>query len=229
MKPVVWIASMLGMLILCAQPQASASEDGVALKRANITMDRDTLRKGFEVFTETCMGCHSAKYITYRDLMDYPELEFSREYVDNFRGENPLLSGLLTELAPEDGKVSFGKVPPDLSVITRSREAGPDYIYSILVGFAHDPDRRIPDGHYNVYFPGHNIAMPDPLSWLNHDPGDEEDLKEQARTVSSFLAFIGEPHQLQRKRIGVWVVAFLVLFTIVVYALKREIWKDIKH
>ncbi|GMQ99644.1 MAG: cytochrome c1 [Zetaproteobacteria bacterium] len=228
MKPAVLLGALLGLFTLFASIPTYASEEGPELKQPNISMDRATLQRGVVVFTETCMGCHSAKYITYRDLIDYPEIGLSREAVDDLRGENSLLSGLITELSPEDAKVSYGTVPPDLSLITRSRE-GPDYVYSLLTGFEHDPDGRIPDGHYNVYFPGRNIAMPDPLSWLDHEPEDEEDLKEQARTVSSFLAFIGEPHQIQRKKIGLWVMIFLVLFTIVLYALKREVWKDIKH
>jgi len=228
MKPAILLGALLGLVTFFTSMPIYASEEGPELKHPNISMDRKTLQKGVGVFAETCMGCHSAKYITYRDLMDYPEIGLSREAVDDLRGENSLLSGLITELSPEDAKVSYGKVPPDLSVITRSRE-GPDYIYSLLVGFEHDPDGRIPDGHYNVYFPGRNIAMPDPLSWLDHEPEDENDLKEQARTVSSFLAFIGEPHQIQRQKIGLWVMIFLVLLTIVLYALKREIWKDVKH
>jgi len=228
MKPDIFLGVLLGLITFSLPMPSHASEEGPELKQPNISMDRATLQKGVEVFTETCMGCHSAKYITYRDLMDYPEIGLPREKVDDLRGENSLLTGLITELSPEDAKVSYGKVPPDLSVITRSRE-GPDYVYSLLTGFEHDPNGRIPDGHYNTYFPGHNIAMPDPLSWLGHDQEDEEDLKEQARTVSSFLAFIGEPHQLQRQAIGRWVMIFLVLLTIVLYALKREVWKDIKH
>ncbi len=228
MKPAVFLGALLGLVTFFASMPIYASEEGPELKQPNISMDRKTLQKGVEVFAETCMGCHSAKYITYRDLMDYPEIGLSREAVDDLRGENSLLSGLVTELSPEDAKVSYGKVPPDLSVITRSRE-GPDYVYSLLVGFEHDPDGRIPDGHYNIYFPGRNIAMPDPLSWLDHEPEDEDDLKEQARTVSSFLAFIGEPHQIQRQKIGLWVMIFLVLLTLVLYALKRAVWKDIKH
>jgi len=228
MRSAYRIVFIAGMIIFFTGLQAFASEDGIQMKHADITMDRDTLRRGLTVFTETCMGCHSAKYVTYRDLMDYPELGLSREDVDDLRGERSMLSGLFTELAPEDAKVSYGKMPPDLSVITRARP-GPDYTYSLLIGFAHDPDGRIPDGHYNIYFPGHNIAMPDPLSWLDHDMEEEKELKEQARTVSSFLAFIGEPHQQQRKRMGVWVLAFLVILTTVLYALKREVWSDIKH
>jgi len=228
MKPAVLLVVLLGLVSVSVFMPVYASEDGPELKHPKISMDRETLQKGVEVFADTCMGCHSAKYMTYRDLMDYPEIGLSREAVDELRGEKSLLSGLITELSPADAKMSYGKVPPDLSVITRSRE-GPDYVYSLLTGFEHDPDGRIPDGHYNIYFPGHNIAMPDPLSWLGHDPEDEADLKEQARVVSSFLAFIGEPHQIQRQHIGLWVMLFLVLFTIVLYALKREVWKDIKH
>jgi ubiquinol-cytochrome c reductase cytochrome c1 subunit len=222
------IASMLGIFVLFTALPALASEQAIELKQANVAMDQATLRKGLDVFTSICMGCHSAKYVTYRDLVDYPELGLSQKDVDDLRGDKSMLSGLLTDLSPEDAKVSYGKVPPDLSVISRAR-GGPDYIYSILTGFAHDPENRIPDGHYNLYFPGHNIAMPDPLSWFNHDPADEKDIDEKAREVSSFLAFIGEPHQLQRQRIGVWVLAFLVLMTAVFYALKREVWKDIEH
>lgn len=222
------IICTLAMSALLAAPSASASEQAIKLKDAHVSMDKTTLRKGLDVFTTVCMGCHSAKYVTYRDLMDYPELGLSRKDVDDLREDKSVLSGLVTDLSPADAKGAYGKVPPDLSVISRAR-GGPDYIYSILTGFAHDPEGRIPDGHYNLYFPGHNIAMPDPLQWFDHDPADEKDIDEQARDVSSFLAYIGEPHQLQRKRIGVWVLAFLVLMTTVFYALKREIWKDIKH
>jgi len=228
MKPAVLLGALLGLVSLSVFMPVYASEEGPELKHPKISMDRETLQKGVEVFTDTCMGCHSAKYMTYRDLIDYPEIGLSRKQVDELRGENSLLSGLITELSPEDAKAAYGKVPPDLSVITRSRE-GPDYVYSLLTGFKHDPAGRIPDGHFNTYFPGHNIAMPDPLSWLGHDQEDEEDMLEQARTVSSFLAFIGEPHQIQREHIGRWVMIFLVLLTIVLYALKREVWKDIKH
>lgn len=228
MRYVAGLIALFSAFLLSGPAQAYASEEGIELRHADISMDKQTLQKGVEVFTDTCMGCHSAKYVTYRDLMDYPDIGLTREQVDELRGEKSLLSGLITDLEPEDAKVSYGKVPPDLSVITRSRE-GAEYVYSILTGFAHDPDGRIPDGHYNTYFPGHNIAMPDPLSWLDHDAEDEADLKEQARTVASFLAYIGEPHQLERQRLGRWVILFLVLLTIVLYALKREIWKDIKH
>lgn len=215
--------------LLTFTPGLSQASEEIELKEVEISLDRETLRKGLEVFTEICMGCHSAKYLTYRNLMDYPELALTRKEVDELRGNKPLLSGLISDLSPEDAKISYGKVPPDLSVIARAREGGGRYIYSILTGFEHDPKGVVPDGNYNKYFPGNRIAMPDPLSWLDHDPAETKELEEQARAVASFLVYISDPHQLERKAIGKWVMGFLLILTIVLYLLKREVWKDVKH
>lgn len=226
----ILLGSVFGIALTVLPAGAAwASEGGGHLREADISLDHDTVRKGLTVFTEVCMGCHSAKYVSYRNLMDYAEIGLTREEVDELRGDKPLLAGLITELAPEDAEVSYGKVPPDLSVITRGRRGGADYVYSVLTGYDHDPDGRIPDGNYNAYFPGHRIAMPDPLNWLDHDPAETSELEEQARAVASFLEYIGDPHQLERKAIGKWVMGFLVLLALVLYLLKREVWKDIKH
>lgn len=223
--------AILAALVAFGMPAvASASGgEGKPLEHAGISFDNETMRKGLTVFTDVCMGCHSAKYVTYRGLMDYKEIGLSREEVDELRGDKSLMEGLKTELAPEDAKEFYGKVPPDLSVMANARHGGGDYIYSLMIGYAQDPEGKIAEGNYNEHFPGGRIAMPDPMAWIGHDPADEADLKEQARAVSSFLAFIADPHQLERKRIGVWVMGFLVLLTIVLYLLKKEVWKDVKH
>ncbi len=222
------LSLIAGLLLMLAPAMASASGGG-ALKHTEITFDNETLRKGLTVFTDVCMGCHAAKYLTYRNLMAYPELGLSREEVDELRGDKGLLEGLITELSPEDATESYGKVPPDLSVITRARRGGGNYIYSLLTGYESDPHGKVEDGNYNAYYPGNRIAMPDPLAWFEHDESETADLEEQARAVSSFLTFIGDPHQLERQRIGIWVMGFLVLLTFVLWLLKREVWKDVKH
>ena len=227
MRIAIAAGAILGIILTCA-PQPATAEGTLPLKHPHITMDKKTLQEGLHVFVNICMGCHSAKFVTYGDLMHYPEIGLTRKQVDALRGSKSLLAGLTTDLSPDDAKMSYGKVPPDLSVITLSRQ-GPDYVYSILTGFAHDPSGRVPDGNYNLYFPGNNIAMPDPLSWFQHDPQDTKSIEEQARSVSSFLAFVAEPHQLQRRSIGRYVIAFLVLMTLVLWLLKREVWKDVKH
>jgi len=220
--------SLIACLLLALPMFAQASEEGVELKDAHISLDKETLRKGLGVFTDVCMGCHSAKYVTYRNLMDYPEIGLSREEADELRGNRALLDGMKTDLAPEDASAAYGKVPPDLSVIARGRRGGGDYIYSVLTGYEHDPNGKIEDGNYNHFFPGNRIAMPDPLAWLDHEEDETADLEAQAHAVASFLVFIGDPHQLERKRIGVWVMGFLILLTLVLYLLKKEVWKDIK-
>ena len=207
---------------------ALASGGGVALKHASIDVtDNEQLLRGLTVFTDVCMGCHSAKYITYKGLMDYPELGVSRELADELRGENSLMSGMLTELSPEDATESYGKVPPDLSLVVPGRRGGANYIYSLLTGYAHDPSGKVPEGNYNLYFPGNSTAMPDPLAWLDHDDEETAELEQQANDVSAFLAFIADPHQNTRRAMGKYVIGFLILLTLVLFLLKKEVWKDV--
>jgi len=214
-------------LMMFVPMTALASGASVHPKDANISLDQETLRKGLDVFTNVCMGCHSAKYITYQGLMDYPEIGLSREAVDELRGEKSLMSGLISDLDPADAIEAYGKVPPDLSLVVPGRRGGADYVYSLLTGYEHDEHGKIEEGRYNVYFPGNSIAMPDPLAWLDHDKSETADIEADARNVASFLAFIGDPHQEFRRWLGGYVVGFLLLLTIVLYLLKREIWKDV--
>ena len=158
-----WLSFIFTALIVVMPAAASASGGGAHLEEANISLDQETLRKGLEVFTDVCMGCHSAKYVTYRGLMDYPEIGLTREQVDELRGDKALLSGLLTELSPEDAAESYGKVPPDLSVIAPGRRGGGNYIYSLMLGYDHDPDGKIEDGNYNKVFPV--TVLPCPIRW----------------------------------------------------------------
>ncbi|MDQ6950676.1 MAG: cytochrome c1 [Mariprofundales bacterium] len=219
----------LAAALIFIWPTMQVHADEIALKPVKITMDRNTLQKGLAVYTDICMGCHSMRYVSYRDLMEYPELHISRTKADALRGENALTAPLKSPLSEEDAKVSYGIVPPDMSVLAKARVGGGAYIYSIITGFAHDPSGRIPDGNYNLYFPGHRIAMNDPLGWLDHDPGDEKALLEQARDVASFLTFISDPHQIERHNIGKYVMGFMVIITILLWLLNREVWRDVKH
>ncbi len=217
------------LVVMVFAPGSTPAAVRTPLKKVNITLDQPTLRKGLHVFVNVCMGCHSMRYVTWYDLTRYPEIALSRKETKELSGGDPLTAHLLTPLSEKDAKASFGIVPPDLSLMAMAREGKGAYIYSILTGFAHDPRGRVPDGNYNLYFPGHRIAMPDPLGWLDHDPGDTAKLQEQARTVASFLTFVGDPHQLQRLAIGKWVMIFLVVMTFVLWLLKREVWRNVEH
>ncbi|WP_238701707.1 cytochrome c1 [Mariprofundus erugo] len=200
-----------------------------ALSHASIDVtDRAQIRRGLTVFTDICMGCHSAKYLTWRGLIEYPEIGLSSEEVAELRGNNPVMRGMISDLPPEDAIAAYGKAPPDLSLIVAGRRGGADYVYSLLTGYAHDPAKRIADPAYNPVYPGHRIAMPDPLSWLDHSMDEEASLRRQAEDVAAFLTFIADPHQNTRRHIGVWVVSFLLILTFVLWLLKVEVWKDVK-
>ena len=127
-----------------------------------------------------------------------------------------------------------GALPPDLSLITKAREGGADYVYG-------DPDRvqgpagRLqgawPGMYYNEYFPGHQIKMPPPLSpdqvkFADNTPAT---VPQMAHDVVSFLTWAAEPNLEQRHRIGFKVMLFLVIATGIFYAAKRKIWSRIRH
>jgi len=230
MKMTKFLMAMIAASVMGFSSQAVASGGGAALEHANIDVtDQEQLRRGLTVFTDVCMGCHSAKYLTYGGLMRYPELGLTREAVDELRGDKSLMDGMKSDLSVEDAVVSYGKAPPDLSLVVPGRRGGADYVYSLLIGYEADPEGKVPDGNWNKVFPGNRIAMPDPLSWLDHDADETAELTQQAEDVSAFLAFIADPHQNTRRAIGCWVMGFLLLLTLVLWRLKVEVWKDIKH
>jgi len=223
-------AWMMGMIVLgwlAGGGAALAGEEMPPLKPVQLSMDQKTLQHGAQVFAEVCMGCHSLRYVTWKHLMDYPEIAMTREQVDEMRGEAPLTAPIKAGLSEADAKASYGVVPPDLTLLARAREGGGAYIYSLLLGYEQDPKGRVPDGNYNLYFPGHRIAMADPLGWLDHDEDEEQEIQEQARAVASFLAFVGEPHQLERQALGRKVLIFLIVLTLIFWLLKREVWRDV--
>ncbi|HET7412232.1 MAG TPA: cytochrome c1, partial [Pararhizobium sp.] len=142
-----------------------------------------------------------------------------------------------------------GGLPPDLSLIAKARsyergfpwflvdfftqfqEQGPNYVSALLQGFEDKPPAgvTIPDGsYYNKYFPGHAIKMPKPLSdgQVTFDDGSPATLAQYAHDISTFLMWTAEPHMEERKRIGMQVFVFLILFTVLVYFTKKRVWSN---
>jgi ubiquinol-cytochrome c reductase cytochrome b/c1 subunit len=141
-----------------------------------------------------------------------------------------------------------GAHPPDLSLIAKARgyergfpqfvfdaftqfqEKGPNYIHAILTGFKEKPAGfNLPEGsYYNVYFPGHSIKMPPPLSdgQVTYDDGSPATVEQYSRDVSAFLMWTAEPHLEARKRLGMQVFLFLIVLSGLLYFTKRKIWAD---
>jgi cytochrome c1 len=125
-----------------------------------------------------------------------------------------------------------GAYPPDLSLITKARLGGPDYINALLTGYREDPPTDVqlmPGMYYNEYFPGHQIAMAPPLAdgQLDYADGTEATLAQMSKDVVTFLSWAAEPELEERKRMGVKVMLFLIVLTALLYALKRKIWADV--
>ena len=211
------------------------------------TYDRSALRRGFEVYKGACAGCHGLRLVAYRNLMDIgftenevkaiaAEVEVPAEPNDEGEivGRPGLPSDRFKSPFPNENAAraaNGGALPPDLSLITKARLGGADYIHGVLTGYKAPPAGfKVPEGlHYNAYFAGQLIAMPAPLSddGIEYSDKTKATVKQQAEDVVTFLAWAAEPELEERKRLGVKVILFLLLLTGLLYVVKRRIWADV--
>jgi len=244
-------AGLLVSLIMLAGGAALAEEGALSAHANNDVSNLASLQRGARDFINYCMGCHSAQYVRYNRLGQ--DLQISeQQLIKNlmFAAQKPT-DTMTIAMRSDDAKRWFGVPPPDLSLMARNR--GPDYIYNFLRGFYLDPSR--PTGVNNLMLP--NAAMPHVLWQLQGvqeavfvqeggaggaasqkvfkefrpvTPGklSPEEYDRFVRDIVNFLAYVGEPMELERQRIGMWVLAYLLVFGILAYLLKQEIWKDIK-
>lgn len=234
---------------LLAIPSAHAAGGGEGLEHAGANVsDMASVQRGAQVFFNYCHSCHSAQYMRYQRLaQDLPDL--SEELVEQYLlfGDQEITDSMIAPMPAEASKDWFGKAPPDLTLITRSR--GEDWVYSFLKGFY-----LTDDGWNNTVLA--NASMPHVLWELQgiqrpiyetytdeageqhtrikelelDQPGlltpDEYD--RSMRDLAAFLIYLGEPSILERERLGIWVLLFLVLFTFLAWMLYHEYWKDVK-
>ena len=215
--------------------------------------DRAQLKRGWQVFKEVCAACHSLHQIYYRHLED---IGFSAVEVKKIAAEDEVPAGPNEDGETHDGgdplvraakpfdkvKKPFlndaaaraannGALPPDLSLTSKVHATGVDYIAAVLTGYKEPPSGfKLSDGmSYNTYFAGNQIAMPAPLSAevVEYADGTKATVKQMALDVSAFLAWTAEPEMEERKRLGIKVLLFLIVFTALLYALKRRIWADV--
>jgi ubiquinol-cytochrome c reductase cytochrome c1 subunit len=238
--------------------------------------DRAAVQRGFKVYQEVCSSCHSMDLVYYRNL-GQPGGPFYNERYPN-PNDNPWAKAIAAEamvadIDPDTGDAitrpatpadhlrspfaneaaaraaNGGALPPDLSVITKAREGGPAYIYSILTGYVPPPaGLTVPPGqYYNAYFPGDLgsawkgprdkvppggvLAMPFqlPPDRVTFDDGTKATTEQQAHDVVTFLAWAAEPNQEERKKTGLAVMAYLIIFAGLMYASYRRIWRNVAH
>jgi len=211
------------------------------------TFDRAAAQRGLQVYNQVCSSCHSLKYVAFRTLGDLGYTEAQVEAIaQQFRvTDGPNDQGEMYERpakpsdtfpAPFPNKeaaraANGGAYPPDLSVITQARPQGPEYLHALLTGYEDPPaDQDLAPGQYwNAVFPGHQIKMPPPLmeGIVEYEDGTEATPAQMAHDLTVFLHWAAEPHMEERKRMGIAVILFLLVFTGVLYAAKRKIWQDL--
>ncbi len=249
---------LLSSLTLLSPAHAAAG--GVAWDKfptAKLT-EMAALQNGAKLFANYCLNCHQASFMRYNRLRDIGLTE--EQIADNliFTGAK-VGETMKTSLDAKDAKDWFGKVPPDLTLIARSRSdaskgSGADYIYTYLRSYYRDETKAT--GWNNMAFP--NVGMPHVLWEMQGQQravfADEKDPHDAAKTVqvfkgyeqitagsmsaadynlamadlTAFLQWMSEPNQNDRKRLGVWVLMFLAVFTVIAWRLNASFWKDIK-
>ena len=243
-KWIALLASAAAGLLFSAAALAAAG--GPVQQAGNDLSDRASLQRGAKLYMNYCSSCHSLKFLRYSRMAE--DLGLTEEEVMgnlNFTGAK-FGEHIQVTMRDADGTEWFGKMPPDLSLISRVR--GSDWIYTYLKSFYLDESR--PLGWNNTVFP--NASMPNPL-WemqgLQHpqfgapdgngerpvtglvvtQPGrmNAKEFDQVVRDITNFLEYAGEPAALKRQAIGVWVILFLVLLTFLAYLLKQEYWTDV--
>ncbi len=208
------MSKLLIALLLCVVPLSHAHE--VALTKMAVQTDLPTMERGADTLMNNCHSCHSLKYIKYRDLM---KLGISKQKVDGWRGELGIDSPLLAQMSESDALQAFGTAPPDLSLMTKARDGGPDYVYSYLLGYYMNA-AGVASNH--IYA---ETKMPDPLGVSStSDPLQLDIIKAQARDIVAFLNWAADPQQSVRLKLGYYVIGYLLLLTFLLYLVKKQIW-----
>ena len=237
---------------------AQANEGGHASwqrEAENEVANLASLQRGARNFMAYCSGCHSLKFVRYSRVC--VDLSIAEDQCQALlvRSGDKAVDYIKAPMPAADATEWFGKAPPDLSLVARSRS--PDWIFNFLTTFYADPASR-QTGVNNLQLPG--TAMPHVLAslqgvqsavWRNvetkgeggqslvtrefekFEPGvagsvTPAQYDEFVRDTVNFLAYAGDPTQLQREGLGIWVILFLLMFTGIALLLKKEYWKDVR-
>ncbi len=225
--------------------------------------DRAQLQRGLQVYTEVCSACHGLTRVSFADLA---ALGYKDSQIKAYAGSGNFWKIEVPSINPDTGEASTRKatpadhfpspypnetaaraanrnaLPPDLSLMTKAREGGPSYVYSLLTGYQAQPaallkqfpTAKTPNGlYYNPYFANLNLAMPPPLTsegQVSYGEGSPKSTVDQmARDVSAFLVWTAEPKLENRHRTGLVVVIFLLFATILGYLSYQSIWAEAKR
>ena len=244
-------------VVLSVTGTARAAEDGTELPRRDWSFDgifgafdQAQLKRGYLVYTEVCASCHGISLVAYRNLaaLGFTAVEIKKIAAEKEVPGEPDVEGepKMRKAKPSDRFVqpfaneqaarasNNGSLPPDLSVITKARPGGADYIFALMTGYAEEPPKGskiklAEDMYYNRFYPGHQIAMSPPISEdaVEYTDGTKATVENMGADVAAFLTWTAEPELNERKRMGVKVMLFLLFLTALLFAVKRKVWADL--
>ncbi len=221
--------------------------------------DDRQLQRGFQVYAEVCAACHGIGLVAFHDLkaLGYNEPEIKKIAADwkipvpsinPDTGEATTRKAVPADIFPQPfanetaaRAANSGANPPDLSLITKAREGGAAYLYSLLTGYQKPPAKLLkefpgskpgPNLHYNPYFANLNMAMPPPLTsngQVSYADGTPATIDQMAKDVSAFLVWTAEPSLDRRHAAGLAVVIFLLFATVLAYLAYRQLWYSAKR
>lgn len=238
------LAALAGIIFA---PVAQAAAGAAELPHANVNVrDIAASQRGARLFVNYCLSCHSANYMRYNRLVEDLRLSEAMVMENLVFADAKIGETMSIAMAPADGERWFGKTPPDLSLVGRSR--GSDWLYAYLRGFYQDDS----GGWNNTVLP--NASMPH-VMWqlqgiqapvyttrveggvevqvIDHlklaQPGQmsPEEYDRAMLDLVTFLEYLGEPAKMKRKNIGVWVMLYLAVFAFLAWLLKAEFWRDV--
>jgi ubiquinol-cytochrome c reductase cytochrome c1 subunit len=225
--------------------------------------DNQQLQRGFQVYQEVCAACHGLSLASFRELEDigYNEPEIKKiasdwkiqvPSINPDTGEVTTRKALPSDTFPEPfanpvaARASNNNAfPPDLTLITKAREGGAAYVYSLLTGYRDANRYRNEEGkplpadakpaqnlHFNPYFANLNIAMPPPLTaegQVTYADGTKATVDQMAKDVSAFLVWTAEPELERRHAAGLAITIFLLFATVLGYLAYRQLWAEAKR
>ncbi|RHZ59529.1 hypothetical protein Glove_363g12 [Diversispora epigaea] len=212
------------------------------------TFDHASIRRGYQVYREVCSTCHSLDRIAWRNLIgvshtldEVKKMAEEFEYKDGPDEEGEYFqrpgrpSDYMPRPYPNDEAAraaNAGALPPDLSLMTKARHGGIDYIFSLLTGYMDPPAGvEIREGlNFNPYFPGGSISMARVLfdDLIEYEDGTPATSSQMAKDVATFLSWAAEPEHDDRKKMGVKAIFILSILTGLSLWLKRFRWTTLK-
>lgn len=202
------------------------------------TFDQAQLQRGLQVYREVCAACHGMKFVAFRTLADPKGPGMSGDAIKVIASEYEV-----ADEAGEPGDTRPGKAfdyfptpiavgnPPDFSLLAKARPGGADHIYSVLTGYTGEEKEEAGALLYENTAMGGYFGMSQPIDdgYVEYADGSPETLEQYSADVSAFLMWAAEPKMVERKQAGVWSIAFLTLFAVLLWFTNKAVWREVKH